>query len=153
GRGLSRDHVRAGTSSTKADERCFTSISLTFHTWLTRCFFFIVKITYTFDEEGKEPCLTRLANPASITIVNRDPNNPIGIIDLKDCLLAIVSASYVDFFFSWNKFTDCASPELVANRGKDYAVYARDYTEEGVPLVGQGMLSWLLADVANLKVA
>ena len=38
-----------------------------------------------------------------------------------------------------------ASPELVATLGQDYTVYAYDYSEYDVPLVGQGMLSWILA--------
>jgi hypothetical protein len=38
-----------------------------------------------------------------------------------------------------------ASPELVAKLGHDYTVYAFDYSEYETPLVGQGMLSWLLA--------
>jgi hypothetical protein len=33
----------------------------------------------------------------------------------------------------------------VAQSGKDYTVYAYDYSEHETPLVGQGMLSWLLA--------
>lgn len=37
------------------------------------------------------------------------------------------------------------SPELVAQLGQDYTVYAYDYSEYETPLVGQGMLSWVLA--------
>lgn len=37
------------------------------------------------------------------------------------------------------------SPELVAKLGQDYTVYAYDYSEYETPLVGQGMLSWVLA--------
>jgi len=39
------------------------------------------------------------------------------------------------------------SPELVATLGQDYSVYAYDYSEAGVPLVGCGMLSWAMATV------
>lgn len=39
------------------------------------------------------------------------------------------------------------SPELVANLGQDYSVYAYDYSELGVPLVGCGMLSWAMTTV------
>jgi len=39
------------------------------------------------------------------------------------------------------------SPELVATLGQDYSVYAYDYSEVGVPLVGCGMLSWAMATV------
>lgn len=41
------------------------------------------------------------------------------------------------------------SPELVANLGQDYTVYAYDYSEQDTPLVGQGMLSWALASAAS----
>lgn len=37
------------------------------------------------------------------------------------------------------------SPELVAKLGQDYTVYAYDYSEYETPLVGQGMLSWVLS--------
>lgn len=40
------------------------------------------------------------------------------------------------------------SPELVAQLGKDYTVYAYDYSEYETPLVGQGMLSWVLASAS-----
>ena len=51
------------------------------------------------------------------------------MIELKTCINAIVSAS----------------PELVAKLGQDYTIYAYDYSEYETPLVGQGMLSWILA--------
>lgn len=41
-----------------------------------------------------------------------------------------------------------ASPELVAKLGHDYTVYAYDYSEYETPLVGQGMLSWILASAS-----
>lgn len=41
-----------------------------------------------------------------------------------------------------------SSPELVAQLGKDYTVYAYDYSEYETPLVGQGMLSWVLASAS-----
>ena len=41
------------------------------------------------------------------------------------------------------------SPELVANLGQDYTVYAYDYSEYDTPLVGQGMLSWALASASS----
>lgn len=41
-----------------------------------------------------------------------------------------------------------ASPELVAKLGQDYTVYAYDYSEYETPLVGQGMLSWVLASAS-----
>src|SRR5436190_21498328 len=41
-----------------------------------------------------------------------------------------------------------SSPELVAKLGRDYTIYAYDYSEYETPLVGQGMLSWVLASVS-----
>lgn len=41
-----------------------------------------------------------------------------------------------------------SSPELVAKLGHDYTVYAYDYSEYETPLVGQGMLSWILASAS-----
>lgn len=42
-----------------------------------------------------------------------------------------------------------ASPELVRRLGQDYTVYAYDYSEYETPLVGQGMLSWVLASASS----
>ena len=61
-----------------------------------------------------------------------DETTAIGVIELKTCIQAIVSAS----------------PELVAKLGQDYTVYAYDYSEYDTPLVGQGMLSWALASAS-----
>lgn len=38
---------------------------------------------------------------------------------------------------------------MVAKLGQDYTVYAYDYSEYETPLVGQGMLSWVLASSAS----
>jgi hypothetical protein len=40
------------------------------------------------------------------------------------------------------------SPELCAKLGHDYTVYAYDFSEYETPLVGQGMLSWILASAS-----
>ena len=45
--------------------------------------------------------------------------------------------------------THVLSPELVAKLGHDYTVYAFDYSEYETPLVGQGMLSWILASAST----
>lgn len=58
-----------------------------------------------------------------------DESTTIGVIELKTCIQAIVQCS----------------PELVATLGQDYTVYAYDFSEYEIPLVGQGMLSWALA--------
>lgn len=41
------------------------------------------------------------------------------------------------------------SPELTAKLGHDFTVYAYDFSEYETPLVGQGMLSWILASAST----
>ncbi|KAJ5152270.1 hypothetical protein N7492_010565 [Penicillium capsulatum] len=89
-----------------------------------------LKVLYTFDNESKTNCLARWPHVLDIQTAYLDERTPIGVIELKTCIQAIVSAS----------------PELVAQLGKDYTVYAYDYSEYETPLVGQGMLSWVLAN-------
>ncbi|KAF2689249.1 hypothetical protein K458DRAFT_357885 [Lentithecium fluviatile CBS 122367] len=92
-----------------------------------------VKVLYTFDDQNKSNCLARLPNALSIPTVSLDETTQVGVIELKTCIQAIVSAS----------------PELVAKLGHDYTVYAFDYSEYETPLVGQGMLSWILASAST----
>ncbi|PVH96040.1 hypothetical protein DM02DRAFT_131634 [Periconia macrospinosa] len=91
-----------------------------------------VKVLYTFDDQNKSNCLARLPNAQSIPTIPLDENTQVGVIELKTCIQAVVGAS----------------PELVAKLGHDYTVYAYDYSEYETPLVGQGMLSWLLASAS-----
>lgn len=91
-----------------------------------------VKVLYTFGDENKSNCLARLPNALNIPAVSLDETTEVGIIELKFCIQAIVAAS----------------PELVARLGHDYTVYAYDYSEYETPLVGQGMLSWILASAS-----
>ncbi|KAJ6144858.1 hypothetical protein N7470_008753 [Penicillium chermesinum] len=91
-----------------------------------------LKVLYTFDNEYKTNCLARWPHVLEIQSAHLDENTVIGVIELKTCIQAIVSAS----------------PELVAQLGKDYTVYAYDYSEYETPLVGQGMLSWVLASAS-----
>ncbi|KAL4802085.1 hypothetical protein BDV18DRAFT_147483 [Aspergillus unguis] len=88
-----------------------------------------LKVLYTFDNDGKTNCLARWPHLLEIQTAALDEKTQIGVIELKTCIQAIVSAS----------------PELVASLGQDYTVYAYDYSEYETPLVGQGMLSWVLA--------
>ncbi|KAF2005574.1 hypothetical protein P154DRAFT_482976 [Amniculicola lignicola CBS 123094] len=92
-----------------------------------------VKVLYTFDDENKSNCLARLPNALNIPTVSLDETTQIGVIELKSCIQAITAAS----------------PELVAKLGHDYTVYAYDYSEYDTPLVGQGMLSWILASASS----
>ncbi|KAL8674984.1 MAG: hypothetical protein Q9168_000578 [Polycauliona sp. 1 TL-2023] len=88
-----------------------------------------LKVLYTFDHENKTNCLARWPQNIDIRTAYLDETTQIGVIELKTCIQAIVAAS----------------PELVAKLGQDYTVYAYDYSEYDTPLVGQGMLSWVLA--------
>lgn len=97
----------------------------------------IVKVLYTFDDQNKTNCLTRWPQVLDIRTAYLDESTQIGVIELKTCLQAIVSAS----------------PELVAKLGQDYTVYAYDYSEYETPLVGQGMLSWALASASSTPAA
>lgn len=95
-----------------------------------------MKVLYTLDE-NKTNCLARWPQPLEIWTANLDENTQIGVIELKTCIQAIVAAS----------------PEIVAKLGQDYTVYAYDYSEYETPLVGQGMLSWVLASSSSTPVA
>lgn len=55
--------------------------------------FFIVKISYTFGSDDSRSYLTRLGSDELITVINSDPTAPVGIMELKPCLMEIVSAS------------------------------------------------------------
>ena len=93
----------------------------------------LVKVLYSFDNENKTNCLARWPQPLDIRTAYLDEMTQIGVIELRTCIQAIVAAS----------------PELVAALGQDYTVYAYDYSEYETPLVGQGMLSWVLASSSS----
>ncbi|KAK4193068.1 hypothetical protein QBC35DRAFT_163481 [Podospora australis] len=57
-----------------------------------------------------------------------DERTTIGVIDLRTCLQAVAQCS----------------PEIINHHETDYSVYAYDYSEPELPLVGQGLLSWAL---------
>ncbi|MCJ1389479.1 hypothetical protein MMC18_002336 [Xylographa bjoerkii] len=88
-----------------------------------------LKVLYTFDDQNKTNCLARWPQVINIRTAYLDETTQVGVIELKTCIQAIVTAS----------------PELVAKLAHDYTVYAYDYSEYEIPLVGQGMLSWVLA--------
>lgn len=95
-----------------------------------------VKVLYTFDKEAKVNCLARGSQPLQIQTVPLDETNTIGVVDLRACVHVIVECS----------------PELTSHEC-DYTIYAVDYSEPDVPLVGQGLLSWVFQsmrpDVGN----
>lgn len=98
---------------------------------------YTVKVLYTFDDQNKTNCLARWPQVLDIRTAFLDESTQIGVIELKTCIQAIVSAS----------------PELVAKLGQEYTVYAYDYSEYETPLVGQGMLSWVLASSSAMPSA
>lgn len=85
-----------------------------------------MKVQYTFDKDSQVNCLARWPHILHIQTVPLDDRNSIGVVDLKTCLQAVAQCS----------------PEIVNQQDYDYTVYASDYSEPDVPLVGQGMLSW-----------
>ncbi|KAF1814958.1 hypothetical protein P152DRAFT_431102 [Eremomyces bilateralis CBS 781.70] len=87
-----------------------------------------VKVLYTFDDQNKTNCLARLPNAVNVPVVDLDDSTQIGVIELRTCIQAIITAS----------------PELISKLEHDYTVYAYDFSEYDTPLVGQGLLSAVL---------
>ncbi|KAK0728267.1 hypothetical protein B0T26DRAFT_166003 [Lasiosphaeria miniovina] len=87
-----------------------------------------LKVHYTFDREGQIHCLARWPQILHIQTAPLDDRNTIGVVDLRTCLQAVAQCS----------------PEIVNQQDTDYSVYAYDYSEPNMPLVGQGMLSWCM---------
>ncbi|KAL5119864.1 hypothetical protein ACEQ8H_002225 [Pleosporales sp. CAS-2024a] len=106
-----------------------------------------IKVLYTFDDQNKSNCLARLPNAFSVPVVSLDENTQVGVIELKTCIQAIVASS--PLIGARSLITRRFSPELVAKLGHDYTVYAYDFSEYETPLVGQGMLSWILASAST----
>ncbi|KAH9828927.1 hypothetical protein Tdes44962_MAKER02356 [Teratosphaeria destructans] len=89
-----------------------------------------VKVLYSFDKDNKDNCLARFPNTLQIPAVAIDETSQVGVIELRQCIQSIVSAS----------------PELVSRLSDgDFTIYAYDYSEYETPLVGQGLLSTVLA--------
>lgn len=51
-----------------------------------------MKVLYTFDNENKTNCLARWPHVLDIQSAQLDENTVIGVIELKTCIQAIVSA-------------------------------------------------------------
>lgn len=96
-----------------------------------------LKVLYTFDAEHKVDHLSRPPQSFQVDTAPIDETTTIGIIDLKSCLDAIITSS----------------PELTHFNESDYTVYAYDYSEPNVPLVGQGMLSKVLSQALGASEA
>lgn len=88
-----------------------------------------VKVLYTFDAENKTQCLARLQDTLNIPVVAVDEQSQVGVIDLHQCIQAMLSAS----------------PEILSQlETGDFTIYNFDFTEQDAPLVGQGRLSSVL---------
>jgi hypothetical protein len=108
-----------------------------------------VKVLYTFDDQNKTNCLARLPNALPIPVVAVDDATQIGVIELRTCIQAIVTARYAfTSLFSLHLLIIRPSPELISKLEHDFTVYAYDYSEYETPLVGQGMLSRVLASAS-----
>lgn len=92
---------------------------------------------YNLNDDDKTNCLARLPHPIPIQTAALDETTLVGVVGLRTCIQAIVSAS----------------PELIAKFGQDFTVYAYDYSEYETPLVGQGMLSRVLASASATPTA
>ena len=97
----------------------------------------LVKVLYTFDDQNKTNCLARCPRVLDIRTARLDETLQIGVVELRHCIHAIVAAS----------------PELLGKLAHDYTVYAYDYSEYETPLVGQGLLSWMLASTSSTSPA
>lgn len=91
-----------------------------------------MKVSYTVDREAQVNYLARYPQALQVQVVPLDERNSIGIADLRVCAQCIA---------------DC-SPEILG-QDIDYTVYAYDFSESDHPLVGQGMLSWILESDAS----
>ncbi|KAL2119130.1 hypothetical protein VTJ04DRAFT_6090 [Mycothermus thermophilus] len=87
-----------------------------------------LKVHYSFDRENQVHCLARWPHILQIQTLQLDEKTTIGVVDLRTCLQAVTQSS----------------PELLNQQENDYSVYAYDYSEPDVPLVGHGMLSWVM---------
>ncbi|KAF6808413.1 gata transcription factor [Colletotrichum sojae] len=94
-----------------------------------------LKVTYTFVDDG-ESFLARHPQLLQIQTVPLDEKRTIGMVDLKICAQAIARCS----------------PELLNDATRDFAVYAYDYSEPDEPLVGQGLLGWIVNNVDDKRI-
>ncbi|KAH6640867.1 hypothetical protein F5144DRAFT_641274 [Chaetomium tenue] len=84
-----------------------------------------LKVHYSFDRDNQVHCLARWPNILHIQTIPLDEKTTIGVVDLRTCLQAVSQSS----------------PEILNQQENDFSVYAYDYSEPDVPLVGQGLLS------------
>ncbi|KAJ6438440.1 hypothetical protein O9K51_09032 [Purpureocillium lavendulum] len=83
-----------------------------------------LKVHYTFDRDSRINCLARHPHTLQVQTAPIDETLSVGVVDLRACLHAVL---------------DC-SPELMS-QDTDFTIYAVDFTEPSMPLVGHGTLS------------
>lgn len=54
-----------------------------------------MKVLYTFDDANKTNCLARWPNLLELQTAYLDEKTQIGVVELKTCIQAIVSARFV----------------------------------------------------------
>lgn len=57
-----------------------------------------MKVLYTFDNENKTNCLARWPHVLDIQTASLDEDTSVGVIELKTCIQAIVSARFVNLY-------------------------------------------------------
>ncbi len=70
--------------------------------WCSQCYLDLpnlelrdtVKVLYTFDHQNNTTCLARLPDALEVPTVSVDEGTQIGVIELRKCIQAIVSARY-----------------------------------------------------------
>lgn len=102
--------------------------SLGWRHWFSNPALSAVKVNYSFDRDNQVHCLARWPHIIQIQTMAIDEKTTIGVVDLRTCLQAVSQSS----------------PEILNQQESDFSVYAYDYSEPDVPLVGQGMLSWAM---------
>lgn len=65
-----------------------------------------MKVLYTFDNENKTNCLARWPHVLDIQTAYLDEQTPVGVIELKTCIQAIVSARSAHLLSQINKQLD-----------------------------------------------
>ncbi|KAK0626657.1 hypothetical protein B0T14DRAFT_562545 [Immersiella caudata] len=87
-----------------------------------------LKVHYTFDRDNQVHCLARWPHILQVQTMPLNESTTIGVVDLRTCLQAVAQCS----------------PEIINQHDTDYSIYATDYSEANFPLVGQGMMSWVM---------
>lgn len=94
-----------------------------------------VKLVYTYDRPRSQLFMVKPVHKMSARL---DATGQYAMLDVAACVNAILEAS-----------PDMLDPEY----SRDYTVYSADYSEEGCPMTGHGLLSTFIDGAARDKVA